>query len=146
MCQRAQKPKTNGLNLARDFPPDTLVFDTRVYHPDKPAPTLNSHMNALFLVGDNNDVTYLDLESSVSMKSFSAAEASFTRGLTVDRAFRVVANAIPRSLLRTVYERALSIRTYLHGHGNWSLAGYPDDASWDHDHIGPHHVNVAVSH
>ena len=57
-----------------------------------------------------------------------------------------MANAIPRSLLRAVYKRTLSIRTYIHGHGNWSLAGCPDDVSWGHDHIGYQHVCVAVSH
>ena len=58
------------------------------------------------------------------------------------RAFKVVANAIPCSLLRTVYERVLAIRTYLHGHGNWSLAGCPDDVPWDQDHVW----TGAVSH
>ena len=90
-------------------------------------------MNALFFIPDEDGggdygATYLDLEPAMSMKSFSAPIASFIRGLPIGRAFRVVANAIPRSLLRAVYKRALSIRIYLHGHGNWSLTGYPDDA------------------
>ena len=108
-------------------------------------------MNALFLISDedggtNHGITDIDLESAMSMKSFSKTEAPFICGLPIGRAFRVVTNAIPRSLLRTVYKRALSIRIYRHRHGNWSLAGYPGDAFWDHDHIGSHHANVAVSH
>ena len=80
-------------------------------------------MSVLFLIfnedgGAKHGVTDLDLESAMSIKSFSEAEASFIRGLPLVRAFRVVTNAIPRSLLRAVYKRALSIRTYLHGRGN----------------------------
>ena len=103
-------------------------------------------MNALFLVRDEDGddehyVTYLDLESVISMKSFCEDEASFIRSLPLARAFKVVVNAIPRSLLRTVYERVLAVRAYLPGHGNWSLAGYPDDVPWGQDRV----CTVAVS-
>ena len=122
---------------------------TRVYDPHRPAPAIISPMGALLLVCDtegNNehDATHLYIESVISMKSFCEAGASFTRGLPLNQAFKVVANAIPRSLLRTVYERVLTIRTYLHGHGNWSLAGYPDDVPWDQGHVCT--VAMAVSH
>ena len=80
---------------------------TRVYHSDRPASTLTSHMNTLFLIcaedgGGERGVSYLDLESVVSMKSFCEAETSFIRGTPLGRAFRVVANAILCFLLRTV--------------------------------------------
>jgi hypothetical protein len=94
---------------------------TRVYDPDKPAPTITSHMNHLFLCGDGaggHSVTYSDLNSALEMKSFSAAESSFIRALSLSRAFKVVANAIPRRLLRAVYERALFILDFVHGSGN----------------------------
>ena len=67
----------------------------------------------------------------MSMKSFCEAETSLIRGLPISRASRVVANAIPRFLPRTMYERVLAIRTYLRGHGNWSCVGCPDDDSWE---------------
>jgi len=51
------------------------------------------------------------------MKSFSAAECSFVHSLSMSRAFKVVANAIPRRLLRAIYERALFIRSFVHGSG-----------------------------
>ena len=101
----------------------TSEKETRVYHSDRLAPALTSHMNAISLIcdedgGDEHDVTYLDLESAISMKSFCEADTSFIRGLPLGCAFSVVANATPRSLLLTVYERLLAIRTYLRGHGN----------------------------
>ena len=87
----------------------------RVYGPNRPAPTITSHMNTLFLVcdtggDDEHDVIYLGIESVMLMKSFCEDEASFIRGLPLARACKVVANAILRSLLNTVYERILAIR------------------------------------
>ena len=68
----------------------TLEKGTRVYDPNRPAPAITSHMNAIFLVCDaggigEHDVTYLDLESVISMKSFCEAGVSFIRGLPLVR-------------------------------------------------------------